>query len=79
MTQEAYFETRKTVHDFKDGETVYLHVDGTGEVVTTYRYYDSAFGEGYLFDAEGGCYGTLKWWLETNSPMNLILAPPDAD
>ena len=75
MTAEAYFESHKTEYAFADGETVYLQVDGIGEVVTKYCRH-SFFGDGYLFDEDGMCYGTLKWWLENSKPMNTILAPP---
>jgi hypothetical protein len=72
---ETYFETHKAEHNFQDGETVYLFIDGIGEVKTTY-WRQSHFGLGFLFDEDGGCHGTLKWWLENSKPMNTILAPP---
>ena len=77
MSTEEYFENHKTVQDFHDGETVYLHVEGFGEVKTTY--WDSHLGPGCLFDAEGNCYGTLTSWLENPKPMHCILAPPATD
>jgi hypothetical protein len=75
MSTEEYFDSHKTVSDFKDGETVYLQVDGIGEVKTHLRS-ESYFGPGYLFDDDGDCYGTLAAWLEETHPMHRIIAPP---
>ena len=78
MTIDEYFAAHKTVHDFQDGETVYLFVDGTGDVTTKLRR-DSYFGPGYLFDDKGNCYGTLDWWLNPTGGCNGISAPPDCE
>jgi hypothetical protein len=76
MTLDEWFDTHKTVSDFTDGETVYLFVDGIGEVETTYSQSD-----GELRDVKTGTsYGTLAWWLNLTPEtpgMNGISCPPE--
>lgn len=80
MTRREWFRTHQTVADFVDGEVVYLHVDGIGEVETRYILES---GDLYEMDASFKTihnYGSLKWWLladEHKGVNNTVLCPPN--